>query len=301
MADENGPMDFEARTDAAMDAFTAQPETTNAATETVEPAADGAEGQEQLQDPNAREQTQEQATGELTDEQRQSDPQYRQLSAFRDEVENTFAEFNIPDAKEAKLQLSDAQVLYQIAKGEAPPSQLLDLFAQNWQPEQIKSVAENLMGWLREKGFLKDGQAAAPKAGEPGFKDPLAERLDKIESGEKTRNQQEAAKAEQTRRETVFRDKFLPAVANACKQKGVPEEDHQEYINAIAAKINGNPAILKRIEAGNTVDIQKFFAEVHNAEVKRLERYNAAKMKSQQAKEKNPRIPSGGAPPNPAA
>lgn len=301
MDGENSTMDFEQRTDAAMEAFTAEPQTADPAPQGGEQRTDGVEGQQSTDQPNGREQQPQEPSAEgLTDEQRLADPQYQQLSAFKDEVENVFSEFNIPDAKEAKLQLSDAQVLYQIAQGQAPPSQLLDLFAQNWQPAHVKQVADNLIGWLKDKGFLKDGQAAAPKQGEPGFKDPLAERLDKIENGQKTREQQEAAQKEQTRRETVFRDKYLPAVTKLCNQKGIPAEDHLQYSNEIAAKINGNPAILKRIEAGNTVDIQKFFNEIHNAEVKRLERYNAARMKAQQQKNKNPRIPSGGAPPAPA-
>src|SRR5579871_6553292 len=127
MDGENTVMDYEARTDAAMEAFT-----TDAPAEPQggEQRTDGAEGQPNAQDPNAREQTQPDATpaGTLTDEQRLGDPQFKELSAFRDEVETVFSEFNIPDAKEAKLQLNDAQVLYQIAQGQAPPSQLLDLF-----------------------------------------------------------------------------------------------------------------------------------------------------------------------------
>lgn len=304
MADEqDAPMDFEQRTEAALSAFDDAAPTDNANSDPQpnDPTKDGAQGDDPNQDPNARVQDPAAPAGELTDEQRQADPQYQQLSAFKDEVENVFAEFKIPDAAEAKLQLTDAQVLYQIASGQAPPSQLLDLFAQNWKPEQVKGVADNLIQWLTAKGFLKDGQAGpAPKAGEPGFKDPLAERLDKFENENKTRQQQEAAQREEQRQAAVFKDKFLPAVTSACKQKGIPEEDHNDYVNAISKLINGNPAILKRIEAGNTVDVQKFFAQVHNAEVARLGRYNKAQMDAQKKKEGNPRIPSGGAPPAPA-
>lgn len=304
MADDNAPMDFEQRTDAAMEAFTADESTTETAVQdppAEEQRTDGTEGQPDAQDPNAREHEQQDATPQLTDEQRLADPQYQQLSAFKDEIDNAFAEFGIPDAKEAKLQLSDAQVLYQIAQGQAPPSQLLDMFAQNWKPEQVKTVADNLIGWLTKGGFLKDGQAGpAPKAGEAGFKDPLADRLDKIENEGKTRQQQEAAKAEQVRKDKVFSEVFMPAVVDVCAQKGIPKEDHNSYIDAIASKINGNPAILKRIEAKNFVDVKRFLAEVHNAEVARLTRYNKAQMAKQEVKGNNPRIPSGGAPPAPA-
>lgn len=294
--DENQVMDFEARTDAAMEAFSDTTTDEQGLNTTEDPAA-GTQDPANPDDPNAREQTPADAPLELTDEQRQADPKFLDLSDYKDAVDAAFAEFNIPNVDEAKLQLSDAQVLYQIARGEAPASRLLDVFSQNWQPQQVKAVANDLIGWLTKGGFIKDGQAGQP----PQAADATTQRLDKIENEQKTREQQATAQREQARRDSVFKERFLPEVERLCKGRQIPDEDFPQYAGAIAELVKGNPAILKRIGNGNFVDVNRFFAQVHNAEVKRLERYTNAKMKQQQTKaNQNPRIPSGGAPPAPA-
>jgi hypothetical protein len=91
-----------------------------------------AEGDQQQQD------DQQQQEGQLTDEQLQADPRFQELSTLRDNVANLATEFGIPlddkgnpNLNEAKAQLSDASVLYEIMQGKGTPSALLDVMAQN--------------------------------------------------------------------------------------------------------------------------------------------------------------------------
>lgn len=307
-----GPMDSEARADAALAAFSG-----DADPDAADPNADPDAGGDP--DPNADPDADPNAdpnAGQLTDEQLQADPRFQELSTLRDSVANLATEFGIPlDAKgnpdlgETRAQLSDASVLYDIMQGKGTPSSLLDVMAQNsgWNAQQKQMVADDLIGWLTKAGYLKDGAAAAggkpaagAKPGDAGFKDPIAERLDRIENDRRTEQQTAAQRERQAHQEKVFNEKFLPKVSDLCKQKGVPPEDVADYSNRIAESISGNKAILARIEAGNLVDVQRIFTQIHNAEVARLQRWTKAQTAGKQQQQRNPRIPAGGAPPNPA-
>jgi hypothetical protein len=299
-------MDSSERADAALAAFTGddpQPDPAPNADPTAraaEPAAD----------PNADPGADPNAPAQLTDEQLQGDPRFQELSTFKDSVVNALSEFpglvddkGQVNVKEAGLQLKDASILYDIMQGKGTPSALLDVMAQNagWSDGQKQLVANNLIEWLTKGGYLKDGKAPAVKPGDPNFKDPLTDRIAKLEDDRRTETQKAEAARVQQHQETVFRTKFLPTVEKLCQQKGVPKEDFPEYANAVAAKIQGNKAILKRIEAGNYVDIQKFFSEIFNAETKRMQRWTKAQTAAADKKSKNPKIPAGGAPPAPAS
>src|SRR5579862_598364 len=308
MADD--VMDSGERTEAALAAFSgsddpdpnvADPNAADPNASAVDPnAADPNAADPNAADPNA---------GKLTDEQLQADPRFQELSTLKDNIVNALSEFpGLVDDKgavnlqEASLQLKDASILYDIMQGKSTPSALLDTMVKNggWSDAQKQLVAQDLIQWLTNNKFLKDGQAgAAPKQGRPGFKDPIQERLDKIENERKTEREQQEAQRLQAHREQVFTTKFLPAVEKLCQQKGVPKEDMQMYSDAIAGMVQGNKAIIARIEKGNIVDIQKFFTQVYNAEVNRLQRWTKAQTAAADKKNKNPKIPAGGAPPAP--
>lgn len=310
----SGPMDSESRADAALAAFNgddgAQQDDQQQQQQAAGQQDDAGDQQQQADD------QQQQDAGQLTDEQLQADPRFQELSTLRDSVANLATEFGIPlddkgnpDLGETKAQLSDASVLYQIMQGKGTPSSLLDVMAQNggWNAQQKQMVADDLIGWLTKAGYLKDGAAAAggkpaagAKPGDAGFKDPMAERLDRIENERRTEQQTAAQRERQAQQEKVFNEKFLPKVGDLCKQKGVPPEFVADYSDRIAKAINGNKAILTRIEAGNFVDVQRIFSQVHNAEVARLQHWNKFQTAGKQQQQRNPRIPAGGAPPNPA-
>jgi hypothetical protein len=309
MESEDGPMDFEGRTDAALAAFSGD-ETDPAAG--ADPGADPAAGADPNADPGADPNADPNA-GQLTDEQLEANPRFQELSTFRDEVTNALSEFpglvddkGVPNMEQAGLQLKDASVLYDIMQGRGTPSALLDIMAQNagWSNEQKQGVANDLIQWLTKGGYLKDGATAAgagKKVGDPGFKDPLADRLDKIENDRKTEAQRQEQQRVQAHQVEVFEKKFLPEVKTLCQQKQIPAEDVNDYIDRVAAMVKGNKAILGRIEKGNMVDVKKFFATVYNGEVKRLERWTKAQTAAADKKAKQtPRIPAGGATPGPA-
>lgn len=305
-----GPMDSDARQDAALAAFSGDDPAADpnaiadpnaGAGPNAAAAADPNQADPNAADPNA-------AQG-LTDEQRQADPRFQSLNEFRDNVVNTLSEFGIPvddkgnpDLNETKLQLSDSKVLYDIMQGKGTPSALLETMASagHWSDQQKQLVAQDLIGWLTKAGHLKDGQAAAKPAAAGGAKDPVIERLDKIEQQRKD----ERTQAEQTRvqqhQTKVYNETFLPQVTKLCEQKSVPKEYVEDYALGIAKLIAGNPAITKRIEAGNFVDVQKFFTQIHNKEVAKLAAWTKSQTAAAQKKTGNPRIPAGGAPPAPA-
>jgi hypothetical protein len=65
-------------------------------------------------------------------------------------------------------------------------------------------------------------------------------------------------------------------VNDLCKQKGVPAEDVGDYADRVAKSINGNKAILARIEAGNFVDVQNFLPRFTTPKSPRLQRWTKA-------------------------
>jgi hypothetical protein len=209
--------------------------------------------------------------------------------------------------EEADLQMSDANVLYGIMRGEQPPSQLLDtmITVGNWQKQQIDTVAADLVAWLTKQGYVKEGAAAVPGKAATGkdgqqFKDPLDERLTKIE-----KDNQAARDAETQRQQTAERDRvgkiFIDRVTELAKAKGVDEKDVSFYLSQVAALVNGNPQVAKRVGLKNFVDINRFFDTVHNRELERLKRYNENQLKKQTNKNRNPKIPAGGTPAAPAS
>lgn len=237
----------------------------------------------------------------LTEEQLASDPRYQELAGFQDAMKPVMEQFGVPDAKELTAQLSDSQVLYDIMSGKGTPSALLDVMASNvgWNDQQKSAIAQDLIGWLNKNGYLKEG--AAPKAGEAKFNDPLTERFAKLEKTLADRDQSAQQERVQAHQAEVFQ-RVESKVAEFCKSKGLDsKEDVGYYLSQIASLVNGNKAVIGRIEKGNFVDVQQLFAKVHNAEVARLTRHTEAQTKAQGNKAKNPRIPAGGAPPAPAA
>lgn len=295
-------MDSGERTDAALAMFSGKDDAVKQpdGEQSVAEAQPGAEPQSGGEQPAAEEVH----PGQISDEQLQADPRYQELSTFKDSIVNALSEFpgliddkgNV-NAQETGAQLKDASVLYDIMQGKGAPSSLLEIMAQNagWTAEQKRAVAQDLIGWLQKSGYLKEGAPAQ----QPGVKDPLTERLDKIENDRKTEVQRAEQQKVQQHQEKVFNEKFLPEVQRLCKQKGIPQEDFPDYVNAVAQQVAGNKAILARIEKGNYVDLNRFFTQKYNSEAKRLERWTKAQTAAADKKSKNPRIPAGGAPPAP--
>jgi hypothetical protein len=318
--EDDAPMDSDARVDAALAAFSGDeggdPNSNGVDPNAADPNAADPGADPNAADPNAADPNADPNAGQLTDEQLQADPRFQELSTLKDNVANLAAEFNIPlddkgmpDLNETKLQLSDASVLYDIMSGKGTPSALLETMAANagWTDQQKQLVAQDLIGWLTKSGYLKDGAAAdgkkpvaGAKPGDAGFVDPVNARLDKIENDNKTAAQRAEQARVQAHQREVFDTKFMPKITDLCKQKGVPQEDVADYANRVASLINGNPQITKRIEQGNYVDVQRLFTQIHNAEVARLKRWTDQQTAAKNKQNRNPRIPSGGAPPAPA-
>lgn len=311
MEDEQ-PMDADARTEAALSAFSGDEGGDNYdqnrnADQNQNAGTQG--GQSGDQNQNADQNQNQNQDGQFTDEQLEANPRFQELSTFRDDVVNALSDFpglvddkGAPNLQEASAQLRDASVLYDIMQGKGTPSQLLDVMAKNggWSDGQKQLIAQDLIAWLTANKFLKDGQAQGGNKQGGNFKDPIQERLDKIENDRKTERQQAEQQKVIAHQKEVFDTKFLPEVKRLCKEKGVPQEDVNDYVMSIAAQVKGNKAVIARIEKGNFVDLNKIFTQRYSSEVKRLERWTKSQTKAADAKSKNPKIPAGGAPPQPA-
>jgi hypothetical protein len=304
------PMDSQDRVEAAMAAFSGDGQQDDQKQQ-QDDAARVADGQQQQDDQN-----QQPVEGQLTDEQRSADPVFKELSEYKTAINEVFDKHGLVAAaeangrsphEEADLQLADANILYQIMRGERAPSNLLDTMVSvgNWNQGQRDAVASDLMAWLTKAGYLKDGAAAtgekkpAAKAGEPGFKDPLEERLNKIESAQEKREREETERTQKAERDRVGKV-FIDHVEKLCKDTGIAKEDMPFYASQVAALVNGNKAITDRVAKGNFVDIKKFFDTVHGRELQRLDRYNKANLERQKNKNRNPKSPAGGSPAAPA-
>lgn len=295
------PMDSEARGDAAMAIFDPPADTGADPNAVADPAA-GDPNADPAADPNADPN----APAALTEEQLAADPRYQELSTFHDSIQPVLEQHGVPDAKELGAQLADSAILYDIMQGNGTPAQLLDTMAQNaaWTNEQKSAIAQDLIGWLTKGGYLKGGEGAPPAAGvKPGerkFDDPLAqevkslrERLDKDDS--------KAQQSQETERKATIFKSVTDKIEQLAKQKGIADpEDMGHYIAQVSSLVGGNAAVIARVQKGNFVDIQKFFTQVHNAEVQRMSRFTAAQLREQNKKNNNPKIPAGGAPPAPA-
>jgi hypothetical protein len=266
-------------------------------------AVAAAEGQEAGQDGKDGQQA-----GQLTDEQLRADPRFQELDTFKNELQPVMDQHGIPDAKELGLQLADSKVLYDIMGGKAAPSQLLDVMIQNagWSRDQVQKVGQDLVGWLTKNGFLKDGAAVAgAKPGDAGFKDPLEDRLNKIEQDRQSDQQRQQQQAEQQHQAKIF-DSYSKEITRLVDGANLPKEDAEFFgreVRALlpAAGTNEFKAIVSRIEKGNFVDVQKAFAQIKNREVERLKRYTSRQTNSAQRRQNSaPRTPAGGAPPAPA-
>lgn len=315
MDNENGVMDSQDRTEAALAAFTGEGEGQEDRQQLETAAGDGQGQGSGEPGPGQNEGEQQPVEGQLSDEQIQADPRYQELSSFREQVDAVFDKHGLTAAaeangrtphEEADLQLSDANILYSIMRGEGTPSALLDTMVKvgNWQQGQKDAVAGDLIAWLTKSGYLKDGQGPgkkdAAKAGEPGFRDPLEERLSKIESANEQAAREGKERVQQVERDRVGKV-FLTHVEKLATDIKIPKEDIPFYQNQVAALVNGNQAITARVAKNNFVDIKQFFDTVHNRELKRLERYNNAQLAKQGNKQRNPKISAGGAPPQPGS
>ncbi len=317
----NEPLDSQERVEAAMAAFSGagEPDPNAADPNAADPGA-AAAADPNAADPNAADPN---AAGQLTDDQRNADPVFKELSAFKDAVGEVFDKHGLSEAaeangrtpqQEADLQLSDANILYKIMRGEGTPSDLLDTMVNvgNWQKAQKDAVAGDLIAWLTKAGYIKDGQAAAgdgkKPAGKEGqqFADPVERRLSALETQrqqEEHQRRQETQKA-QDRLIAMERDRvgkvFIDHVGKLCKDGGIGKEDMPFYASQIASLVNGNQDITTRVATGNFVDIKKFFDTVHGRELQRLDRYNKAELARQANKNKNPKISAGGGPAAPS-
>lgn len=314
--EDDGTMDSQDRTEAALAAFTGQDDgQQDDSAETRDDSGQQRDDAASTGDDDGQQQDDQAASGQLTDEQRAADPVFTELTEFKDQVSQVFDKHGLVAAaeasgrtahEEADLQLADAGMLYSIMRGEKTPSSLLDSMVNvgNWQKPQIDAVAGDMLAWLTKHGYVKDGQAATPGAGKGAgkdgtLKDPLEERIKNIETAhERTQReqQQRAVQAEQDRVGKIFVDQ----VEKLCTTAGIAKEDIQFYATQIGAMVNGNKAITDRVAKNNFVDIKRFFDTVHSRELGRLKRFNEAELKKQQGKGRNPKNSAGGSPAAPA-
>lgn len=245
------------------------------------------------------------AEGKIPDEQLQKDPRYQALDNFQKEHKPIFEKYGVPNAKELDLQLADSAVLYQIMEGKGTPSQLLETMAQagNWSKEQQQSVANDLIGWLTKAGYLKEGQGGQARGTDGKFKDPLEERLDKLQKEREDEKRADSERKTADRKAKIF-DTYRTELGKLAKEKNIDPADLEFYGQQVRLLIQPGKefeTFTSDIEKGNFVKLREVFAQVYNREVDRLKRFTNATTKTHERRVKSaPRVPAGGAPPAPA-
>lgn len=308
-AESSGPLDREARIESALEIFEGKEDAGGEGDQGADgegkegAAAEGADGEAAQREAADKAKIE----GEqLSDEQLQKDPRFQSLDQFQKEHKPIFDKYGVPNAKELDLQLADSAVLYGIMEGKGTPSQLLDTMAAtaNWSKEQQQAVANDLIGWLTKAGYLKDGQGkeGQARAADGKFKDPLEERLDRIEKERKDAAQAETDRKTAAHKEQVF-SKYKGEIERLAKEKGLDPADFDFIGREVRALVKPEEvaAFTEAIDKGNFVKVRELFAQIHNREVARLKRWNGSLTKTHERQQRSaPRVPAGGAPPAPA-
>lgn len=317
----NQPLDSQGRVEAALAAFGGNDgggsdDAEAGQRQDRQPNAEEGQRQSSGEEPDAGQQ-QQQAEGQFTDEQRQADPVFKELNEFKTAIDAVFDKHGLAAAaesngrtahEEADLQLADANILYQIMRGERTPSNLLDTMINvgNWQQGQRDAVANDLIAWLTKAGYLKDGAAAAAgvkkaagKEGRQQFADPLEERLNKVETAQQERDRKDQERAGNVEANRIF-GLAKTEVDRLCQENGIDKKDWIFYLEQVSALIGGKRDIIGRIGKNNFVDVKKAFDTIFGKELERVKRLSDARLKAQQKKDKNQKITAGGSPAAPS-
>ena len=237
-------------------------------------------------------------------------------------LQPVLAKYGIGDAAEAEARLADAALLYEIAAGKSSPAHLLNELASNgkWSSTQVGEVAQGLITWLSQRGFLAESApnqevAAVTESSvndlpvvektalveNPGVvPGSLEQRVAAIERDRQASAERQAQAAKVVEERRVY-DAFNSKIKDLCSANQIPAEDAGIYAQHVSGLVAGNREVLDRIAKGNFVDVQKFFAQIHNREIQRLQRWTNQQTRAKQARQDNaPRSTAGGAPPAPA-
>jgi hypothetical protein len=159
--------------------------------------------------------------------------QEEQFKAYQEAFQDL--PYQVSNPEEAKQQLTDAGMLYDIVSGKRPASDLLKVMAENnhWTPEQKQAVFSDLAKFIGEQ----TGQpVVAAAAGKQQFTDPIQQELADIK-GKLTAREQAEANAEQQKEQTRVNTAFESQIAELCKDF---PDDAKFYGSRVAAKIAGN-------------------------------------------------------------
>jgi hypothetical protein len=176
--------------------------------------------------------------------------------------------YEIKDHNELKLQLTDAQHLYDIMHGKVPASVLLDVMMNNpeWKPEQKTAILQELADYIGKK---TGKPVAAAAAGQDGLKDPVQARLDALEA-ERAREKQAIENEKFNKRVEAAKGTALTKLGELLKGSWL--EGEGDYIfSAIGARLAGKEQqAIEAIERGDFKFLEKALREVRTDEAKRF-------------------------------
>jgi hypothetical protein len=233
-----------------------------------------------------------------------------------------------------RLERADAHALYDITSGKKDVSNLLGMLLNqrqqadgSWRPDpnlkypqevadRVFTQAANFLGtsgfldhWMKQNGLYlvradyktPDGQTLPPADLSKPNPNALESRVAQLQNDAKVAADKAAADAVAASKKQVF-DNFAAKVTELGNKKGVDPALLQEYVGAIANMIQGNPAIIGRIQKGNWTDVTKFFTAHHNAQLTRAQKYAQSISTSKASIQKQvPKAPGGSNAPAPDA
>ena len=144
------------------------------------------------------------------------------------ELDKVLQKYGITDPKDLDLQLSDAQVFYQVGGGKASAGALMTCFLRMWPKETMDRVAKELINWLTATGYLQTNLWAG-----------TSQERDRISLA------------------------FIAAVEKLCAGALISKQEWIWYEEQIGAMVAGNRSVIEKVAAGDFSDIEQFFAQVH--------------------------------------
>ncbi len=191
-------------------------------------------------------------------------------------------------AEQLRLQLADAHAFYDILNGKAEPGPMLDL-VREMNPKTYEKIRAHF-GAGPDAAKPEEAKPQPESGKTPDGKPTAEERLDRIE-----REAQEKQANEQRRRAT---ESFLTKVKQLGGDAKLGERRIERFADHISAAIGRDRAALKRLEAGNYVDVERLFNALHSEFLEDLQAHNKGLEDSKRARDRAlPRTPAGGAPP----
>jgi hypothetical protein len=218
-----------------------------------------------------------------------------------------------------RLERQDAHTLYDVVNGKKDAGAFIDMLLDpklGYGKDTATRVFTQLVNQLARVGFVQEYIAASglklvtadasgtevkPDGTPQTNNDPRLARLEgelaRQREVERQRNEADEASKAGAEKAKV-EQAFVGEVERLCKDKGLDQQWIADYMDGIAKKIAGNPAVIKRIAKANFVDVQKYFTEYHNSQIERVKKYNAQLATSKASiKSKVPKAPAGGSTP----